>query len=131
MSTNKTQHYHLHAWEAGDDFLRTEINENFAAVEEAITGKATLVTGSYVGDGTSIRVIDLGRPIKALLLESTAGTRLYNGRVNGGLVLPDGPLDEKACAIVGTTFVLNGNGSFQSNLNIKGNTIYYIAWVEA
>ncbi len=35
MSTNKTQNYHLHAWEAGDDFLRTEFNENFAASDAA------------------------------------------------------------------------------------------------
>ncbi len=29
MSTKKTQNYQLHQWEATDDFLRAEFNENF------------------------------------------------------------------------------------------------------
>ena len=33
MSTNKTQNYGLHAWEAEDDFLRTEFNENFEKLD--------------------------------------------------------------------------------------------------
>ena len=35
MSTKKTQNYQLHQWEATDDFLRTEFNENFGKLDEA------------------------------------------------------------------------------------------------
>ena len=36
MSTKKTQNYQLHQWEATDDFLRTEFNENFTKLDEAV-----------------------------------------------------------------------------------------------
>ena len=41
MSTNKTPNYNLHAWEPGDDFLRREFNENFAALDTAVHGGFT------------------------------------------------------------------------------------------
>ena len=34
MSTNKSANLNLHLWEPGDDFLRTEFNENFQKVDE-------------------------------------------------------------------------------------------------
>ena len=43
MSTNKTQNYALHAWEPEDDFLREEFNQNFAAIDAALHGKAEMV----------------------------------------------------------------------------------------
>ena len=33
MSTNKSEHLSLHLWEPVDDFLRTEFNENFEAID--------------------------------------------------------------------------------------------------
>ena len=47
MSTNKTTNYQLHKWEADDNFLRTEFNENFAGIDEALGSKAEIVTGTY------------------------------------------------------------------------------------
>ena len=46
-----TQNYQLHQWEAEDDFLRTDFNEDFAKIDEAIAEKTEIVTGSYVGTG--------------------------------------------------------------------------------
>lgn len=65
MSTNKTENCHLHAWEAGDNFLRSEINENFTAIdgflaEMPTNKKLKIATGSYMGDGTDDRPISLG-----------------------------------------------------------------------
>lgn len=34
MSTKKTQNYNLHSWEPGDDFLRSEFNDNFTALDQ-------------------------------------------------------------------------------------------------
>ena len=48
MSTKKTQNYQLHQWEATDDFLRTEFNENFTKLDGAIHD--LVVTGSYRGN---------------------------------------------------------------------------------
>ena len=39
MSTNKSEHLNLHLWEPEDDFLRTEFNENFAALDGAMAAE--------------------------------------------------------------------------------------------
>ena len=46
-----TEHYGLHQWEAADNFLRTDFNADFAALDEAVHG-CSHVTGSYVGTGS-------------------------------------------------------------------------------
>lgn len=53
MSTNKTQNYQLHAWEPVDDFLLSEFNENFAAIDGILPQSKCLqvVVGSYTGNG--------------------------------------------------------------------------------
>lgn len=79
MSTNKTTNYDLHAWEPGDDFLRSEFNENFSAldtklhtVEAALPSvkKLRIATGSYQGTGSSVtQTISLGfRPRMVLAM---------------------------------------------------------------
>ena len=70
MSTNKTTNYNLHSWLPEDDFLRTEMNENFtkldtllknetAALSAALGQKARATVGSYTGDGALDRTISL------------------------------------------------------------------------
>ena len=39
MSTNKSEHLKLHLWEPEDNFLRTEFNENFSALDGAVAGE--------------------------------------------------------------------------------------------
>ena len=57
MSTNKSTNLNLHLWEPGDDFLRTEFNENFQKVDE-LAGKLltpegqSCQTGSFHFNGT-------------------------------------------------------------------------------
>ena len=87
-----TTNYQLHQWEASDDFLRTDFNEDFAKIDTAIKGvetgantalalkadagttqtalaaKAEIAVGAYTGDGTESRTITLGFQPKALLL---------------------------------------------------------------
>ena len=55
MSTNKTQNYALHTWEPEDDFLREEFNQNFAAIDAILKGKAEMVFGTYTGNKSSQR----------------------------------------------------------------------------
>ena len=71
-----TEHYGLHQWEPTDDFLRTDFNTDFGKIDAALHGKADttaleamkglidekckLITGTYVGNG-STQQIDLGR----------------------------------------------------------------------
>ncbi|OUQ82727.1 hypothetical protein [Flavonifractor sp. An10] len=74
-----TTNYQLHQWEASDDFLRTDFNEDFAKIDAGIksaadaaagaastaAGKARIVTGSYTGNGSS-KTVSLGFRPKAL-----------------------------------------------------------------
>lgn len=41
MSTNKSQNLKLHLWVPEDDFLRTEFNENFTALDSAVKAEET------------------------------------------------------------------------------------------
>lgn len=88
MSTNKTKNYRLHAWVPGDTFLLSEINENFERLDAA----AHVVFGTYEGDGTDDRVIELGFTPQAVLLENENGQRLCNlNGPRGGLAFPGFP----------------------------------------
>ena len=121
MSSNKTTNYQLHSWEPGDDFLRTEFNENFSALDTAIkgvetgassalagarsalegsisavstvaNGKVSIVTGSYGGDGTQGRVISLGFNPKAVLIFLCTGQTGLGSDTFGGLFTDTMPL---------------------------------------
>ena len=63
------EHDQLHTWEPGDDFLRTEFNEDF----EALDGAARIICGVYTGDETSERFIDLGFTPRVILVQSNPG----------------------------------------------------------
>ena len=54
MSTGKTQNYQLHQWEATDDFLRAEFNENFTKLDDVLK---TGLSGQEAGLGEKIGVV--------------------------------------------------------------------------
>lgn len=73
-----TTNYQLHQWEASDDFLRTDFNEDFQKIDAAvkgvettlsaaIAGKSAAVGGSYVGNG-GVTAIQLGFQPKAVVV---------------------------------------------------------------
>ncbi len=96
MSTNKTKNYNLHAWEPGDDFLRSEFNENFAAIDTALGEKSELAAGTYEGDGAKSRVISLGFTPRAVLVMQYDGAtyEARNIKVCGGLALEGFPVKQ-------------------------------------
>lgn len=51
MAANYTENLHLPQWDALDPFKRTEFNEAFAAIDEAVSLKANIEFGSYTGTG--------------------------------------------------------------------------------
>ena len=56
-----TEHYQLHQWEPGDAFLRTDFNEDLEKIDTALGALSVerIAHGSYVGDGTNDRTIQL------------------------------------------------------------------------
>lgn len=56
-----TEHYQLHQWEGSDPFLRTDFNEDLEKIDTALGALSVdrIAQGSYVGDGTNDRIIQL------------------------------------------------------------------------
>lgn len=89
MSTNKTANYGLHLWEPGDDFLRSEFNANFSAIDAA----ARVACGVYAGDGAASRFIALGFTPRAVLVVKADGQTSNGYHMFGGLALPGRPVE--------------------------------------
>ena len=145
MSSNKTTNYQLHSWEPGDDFLRSEFNENFAALDTAIKGvetgassalagarsaltnqvnaKAEIVAGSYVGTNTDNREITVGFRPKAVLVYSYYGF-YYNKNYYGGVVTESEAM--VSVALTDTGFSVRHNGSYFM-VNSSSYTYFYLA----
>ena len=98
MSTNKTTHYQLNQWEPEDKVLRTEFNEDNLKIDQALAALAgavpRIVTGTYTGDGTESRIIDLGFAPKAVFVSAEAGNTYSSAGSGhyGGLVLAGHPV---------------------------------------
>ncbi len=116
MSTNKTQNYQLHVWEPGDDFLRTEFNENFAKLDQI----PEVVTGMYTGDGETARTIELGFRPQAVLVADSAGAMKSSQASYGGLALDGYPVVHG-----GTTIVEVVDGGFQVARGYQSGSSYY------
>ena len=106
MSTNKTQNYNLHAWEPSDDFLRAEINENFAALD---AGAIQLLFGAYIGTSkdssiTSTQRIDLPVTPRAVILLHGVGVSPTYG--HAGIMAPGYPLSPTLMPIDETGFTV-------------------------
>ncbi len=127
MSTNKTQNYQLHVWEPGDDFLRTEFNENFAKLDQI----PEVVAGMYTGDGETARTIELGFRPQAVLVVDNMGAMQSGSTYYGGLAL-DGFNTTYGAAIlikiVEDGFQLGKSStSTSADTNKNGKIYYYLA----
>ena len=82
-----TTNYQLHQWVPEDDFLRTDFNEDFAKIDAALGEAATesdlavirgnlldkcrAYCGTFLGDGTASRVVNIGvRPYAVIVTSS-------------------------------------------------------------
>ena len=74
MASNHTAAFGLNQWAATDQVVREEFNLDNQKIDEVLQ-KMQWVMGSYTGDGTDGRVIDLGFKPSILLL---SGYRLYS-----------------------------------------------------
>ena len=124
MSTNKTPNYRLHKWEPQDHFLRSEFNENFAAIDEALSSKTEVIFGTYTGTGTSSRIIALDFTPSVLFLLPE------NGSYRGGLVAPGHSLKNQSFIYLA---VVEGGFQVSYSTNIaytnSRNSIYsYLAF---
>ena len=125
-----TTNYQLHQWEANDDFLRTDFNEDFAKIDAAIkgvetaantalagkasqmaleaveamaSGKAEFTLGTYIGNGSN-KTVSVGFRAKALFIcDGTYDTLLVQGGDHPLLSLTDSGFSVKYISAYGST----------------------------
>ena len=125
-----TQNYQLPLWDKEDAVLRTDFNENNQKIDAALEALANempkVFAGSYVGDGTSDRVIQLPFAPKFAIMLGMVNSNYRiviltpedNFFINGTLRNQNLPHNTK---LVGDTFqILHENYNNQA-----GETMYY------
>ena len=134
-----TSNYQLHQWVPEDDFLRTDFNTDFQKIDTAIraaynlaAGKSAWVAGSYTGDTTVDRVINLGFHPQAVLVEQPTGSRGASNSMEGGLALRNRPVissraDGPALSITTNGFIVTYFIDDEAFTNTGGRTYYYLA----
>lgn len=134
MSTQKTQHYQLHKWSPDDQFLRSEFNENFDALDAALSDCPRLAVGYYNGDGEAQRTISVGFLPRAVLILERGGSLGNSTNIYGGLAVTGSPArnntnGEVAIAIQPGGFKVYNVVPMASGprLNAQNFTYHYIA----
>lgn len=123
MSSNLTLNFGLHTWEPEDDFLRTEFNENFEAIDGHM---ARMAAGVYVGDGAASRDIDLGFHPQAVLMASGGQYLAISGSGSyGGLALRDHPSGGVTVTETGFTVIQRYQGTY---CNQEGGSYHFWAF---
>ena len=116
-----TEHYGLHQWEPGDDFLRTDFNTDFEKIDAALGAKCGMVTGSYLGDGEADRTVILPFSPQAVILSSSEGETYRYPETTGGVAVSGHPLASYHYADPCLTLVENGFQVGQSDRNVNTN----------
>lgn len=163
MANNYTENYGFCQWEATDQVLREEFNKDNAKVDEVLKETADValaaqalaqaayspenspfVVGSYTGDGTAKRKIELGFTPKAVLVVHYDGSMTYSRSSTacyGALALQGKTANFRNNDLVnwidGDTIMMivpNGfqvaffqSGGFECYVNAQNHVLYYIA----
>ena len=132
MSTT-TQNYGLHQWEAGDNFLRTDFNEDNAKIDAALAGTLKIVTGqyegTYAGGATLVtQQIELGFRPKAVIIfphsENMNGYWTHSALVLDGSSNNGATINDSGFEVTGQT-----NLAYSSDINqAHCNPYRYIAF---
>ena len=105
-----------------------QVNTTLASVQALAEGRANIVFGTYTGDGTKNRLINLGITPKWVLLFPELGD-YSNG--SGGLCAPGHPIVSKSDSIHmmvgGTKIQVSENLDTGSNTNMYNTVYYYLA----
>lgn len=147
----RTTNYNLCQWAAEDRIMRSDFNADNQKIDAALATMPRIVTGTYVGDGTASRFIDLGFTPRALYVCAESGAAFdqytsnddYLRYIRGGLALPGHPLRDRTFSDSETIALSIVNGGFQTvctsrvvgnpkimlYTNEKNVTYHYIALV--
>ncbi len=133
MSSQKTEHLGLHAWEPSDSFLRNEFNHNFSALDAAVGalegGKCRMASGSYTGDGsTSGQRVSLGFAPQVVMVLTSSGLTFEPGMVTrvGGIFVRG--MSTSLMSFTGTGFSVYYDKDLGNySTNASGRSYFYVA----
>ena len=155
LANDQTTYLGLNQWDRDDPFVRVEFNEDNRKVDAALAGKAEqesldalssvvdtlsstvalharIHAGAYTGNGESPRFIDVGFPVKAVLVEYPKGDRaLGSSGVFGGLAVLGwdmGNGKNPAISVSGDGFFIYNQGGGNGSLNSSREVYYYVAF---
>ena len=137
MASSYTEYFQLNQWAAEDKVLRAEFNEDNRKIDQALRALAgavpRIVTGTYTGDGTESRLIDLGFAPKAIYVSTQAGNTYASAGSGhyGGLALAGHPVQVNQYMVLeiegtGIRVHFNRTEYFGIYSNVA-NTVYYYA----
>ena len=128
----QTEHYKLNQWEAGDNFLRTDFNEDNAKIDAAIKAAAEskpYVIGTYTGTNSAAtkRVVELGfQPSAVIIAYPSDSSGEY-----GTTITKDQPLTYSGSVMAQVTetgfevaLVSTGGSTAKPYTNLGGPYIY-------
>ena len=118
------------------DELQDELDAKATKTElaEGLAAKCEVLIGTYTGDGTAQRTIELGFQPKAVLLISSYAFVTMNPYCYGGLATPAHPLlyqNTESLAVTNSGFTVyqKQNGGYAAKTNADSLLYYYIAFV--
>jgi hypothetical protein len=133
MSTNKTEHYHLHQWAASDPVSLPEVNGNFAAIDAAVKEAREAaevlpyVIGSYTGTGKTGIEVKLGfRPSFLFITRTYGSSSEFLGM--DSVAAYDQTGREKVIQINDDGFTVIIISNYHPKINLSGVVYNYIAF---
>ena len=134
MASEQTANFGLNQWAAEDRVMRTEFNADNAKIDAALGAIPKIVTGTYTGDGTETRFIDLGFTPKALYVSSQEGMPYSSsGSCHyGGLALQNAPVTISSYTVLkleetGFWVYYKRTDYYFILTNNEGKVYYYVA----
>ena len=132
----QTTNFHLNQWSPEDYVRRTDFNTDNLKIDTALGNMAQVVLGSYTGDGTTLRTVELGFTPRAVYVTDGRGAAFrYSsgvGRFCGGLAMRDKPAKDGGRTILavcdnGFQVARDTSSSPYIGTNYEGDEYYYVA----
>ena len=132
----QTTNFQLNQWSENDYVRRADFNADNLRIDTALGNMAQVVLGTYTGDGTTLRTVELGFTPRAVYVTDARGAAFrYSsgvGRFCGGLAMRDKPAKDGGrtiLAVCDNGFQVNKDTSSSPYIgtNYEGDEYYYVA----
>lgn len=119
---NYTQNLRLPQFDGGDRIHHDDFNEAFGKIDAAVSGKCSMLFGTYHGDGNARKTISLSVTPKVIIIW-LSGHGQFTSSIMGGVAFDGTPSD--GITVIDNGFTVENNGSIDTN--DRYGTYYYIA----